>query len=210
MVQEGGAAGAVEDSATTSVDGRTARALRTREAIVDATIALVEAGDVRPTAPRVAERAGVSVRSVFQHFDDLETLYSSVADRLLERVVGLISDVEASGPLGERVDLFVEQRAALLESITPIRRAAAVHAPFSREITERLLGGHAYLRYEAERAFADVLDPLPEDERTELLDSLDAALSWGSWDSLRSLAGCSPIRAKRAVARAVKALVDGR
>jgi TetR/AcrR family transcriptional regulator, regulator of autoinduction and epiphytic fitness len=202
MVQEGGV--------TAAVDGRTARALRTRQAIVDATIALVEAGDVRPTAPRVAERAGVSVRSVFQHFDDLETLYSAVADRLLERVVGLISDVEASGPLDERVARFVDQRAALLESITPIRRAAAVHAPFSREITERLLGGHAYLRYEVERAFADVLEGMPDDERIELLDSLDAALSWGSWDSLRSLAGCSPTRAKRAVARAVTALLGGR
>jgi hypothetical protein len=41
------------------LDGRSARALRTREAIVDACIGLVEEGELRPTAPRVAERAGV-------------------------------------------------------------------------------------------------------------------------------------------------------
>src|SRR5438132_352803 len=70
-----------------TIDGRTARALRTREAIVDASIALVDEGDLRPTAPRIAERAKVSVRSVFQHFDDLEGLYAAVGDRLVERLL---------------------------------------------------------------------------------------------------------------------------
>ena len=67
-------AGIVQEAPPT--DGRTLRSLRTREAIVDATIGLLEDGDLRPTAPRVAERASVSVRSVFQHFDDLETLHA--------------------------------------------------------------------------------------------------------------------------------------
>jgi TetR/AcrR family transcriptional regulator, regulator of autoinduction and epiphytic fitness len=189
------------------IDGRTARALRTRAAIVDATIALVEEGDVRPTAPRVADRAGVSVRSVFQHFDDLETLFAAVADRLLDRVAGLIADIEATGPLGPRVERFVAQRARLLEAITPIRRAAHVHAPSSKEITERIQGGHRYLRYEIERAFGDVLDQRDGDDRAELLDALDAALSWGSWDTLRSLAGCPESHARRVVTRTVTALL---
>src|SRR3546814_6231042 len=60
------------------VDGRTLRAMRTREAIFDATFSLIDEGDLRPTAPRVAERAGVSVRSVFQHFDDLESLHAEI------------------------------------------------------------------------------------------------------------------------------------
>ena len=64
------------------IDGRTARSQRTRSAIVAACIELVEEGDLRPTAPRVAERAGVSVRSVFQHFDDLEGLFAAVGDRV--------------------------------------------------------------------------------------------------------------------------------
>ena len=51
------------DAPPAPTDGRTLRSLRTREAIVDATIALLEQGDLRPTAPRVADQAGVSVRS---------------------------------------------------------------------------------------------------------------------------------------------------
>ena len=134
-------------------DGRTLRSLRTREAIVDATIGLLEEGDLRPTAPRVAERASVSVRSVFQHFDDLETLHASVAERLVDRVAVLVLPVPPDLPLAERLDRFVHQRALLLEAVTPIRRAADVHGPFSPEITARLRDGQAFLRAELVRTF---------------------------------------------------------
>src|SRR3954449_12912039 len=106
-----------------AIDGRTARALRTREAIVDACIALVDEGDLRPTAPRVAERAAVSVRSVFQHFDDLEGLYSAVGDRLVERLAYVGMTVDTDVAVEQRAADVVRQRSALLEAITPIRRA---------------------------------------------------------------------------------------
>ncbi|HEY0938137.1 MAG TPA: hypothetical protein VGD91_30885, partial [Trebonia sp.] len=51
-------------------DGRAARSHRSRRAIVEALRALHAEGDLRPTAPRVAERAGVSVRTVWQQFAD--------------------------------------------------------------------------------------------------------------------------------------------
>ena len=62
--------------------------------------ALLEQGDLRPTAPRVAEAAVVSVRSIFQHFDDLETLHAAVAERLVERVSLLL--VPRSPPTAAR------------------------------------------------------------------------------------------------------------
>src|SRR5947207_14168050 len=114
-----------------AIDGRTARAVRTREAIVDASIALVDEGDVRPTALRVAERAGVSVRSVFQHFEDLEGLYAAIANRLVERLSLVRVVVDPGLPLRERISEMAHGRARLLEVLTPIRRASAVHAPFS-------------------------------------------------------------------------------
>ena len=79
-----------QETQTASVDGRTARALRTREAIVDACISLVDEGVLKPTAPRIAERAGVSVRSVFQHFDDLESLFAMVAERVVGRLASIL------------------------------------------------------------------------------------------------------------------------
>jgi len=193
--------------ATAPTDGRTLRSLRTREAIVDATIGLLEDGDLRPTAPRVAERAGVSVRSVFQHFDDLETLHASVAERLVERVAVLVVPVAPDLPLDVRLDRFVHQRALLLEAVTPIRRAADVHGPFSAEITSRLRDGQAFLRAEVADTFAPELDAASD--REELLDCLDAALSWPTWEGLRAGLGRDQASAERVLRRLAAATLAG-
>lgn len=179
--------------------------MRTREAIVDATIALLEQGDLRPTAPRVADQAAVSVRSVFQHFDDLETLHAAVAERLVERVAVLVLPVEPTLPLDTRLDRFVHQRALLLEAVTPIRRAAQVHGPFSPEIAARLRDGHAFLRAEVERTFGPELDAAGP-HRPAVLDALDAALSWSTWEDLRTSLGRDQ-RAAEAVLRWLAAAV---
>jgi AcrR family transcriptional regulator len=194
------------DDLEAQVDGRTRRALRTRAAIVDATIALVEQGDLRPTAPRVAEAAKVSVRSIFQHFDDLETLHAAVAERLVERVALLVVQVPAEEPFDERVPRFVHQRALLLEAVSPIRRAANVHGPFSTEIAARLRDGQAYLRAEVERTFVHELDHAG-DARAEVLDALDVALSWSTWEHLRTGLGRDEAAAEAAVVRLVRGLL---
>jgi TetR/AcrR family transcriptional regulator of autoinduction and epiphytic fitness len=188
------------------VDGRTRRSLRTREAIVDATISLLEEGDLRPTAPRVAAAASVSVRSVFQHFDDLETLHAAVAERLLERVSMLVVPVAADEPLEPRLGRFAHQRALLLEAVSPIRRAANVHGPFSTEITDRLRDGQAYLRAEVDRTFAPELDAAGP-VRRDALDALDAVFSWATWEGLRAGVGRTPDEAESVVIRLATALL---
>jgi AcrR family transcriptional regulator len=189
------------------LDGRTARARRTRESIVDATIALLEQGDLRPTAPRVAEQAAVSVRSVFQHFDDLESLHAAVGERLVERVSFLLVPIDPTLALPERVERFVTQRSQLLEVITPIRRAADVHGPFSAEITQRLRDGQAFLRREVEVAFAPELGALEASERLEVLDALDVALAWASWHGLRAVQHRDEAEARAVLRRFVHALL---
>src|SRR3954449_1707672 len=83
-------------------DGRAARSVRTRRAIVDAMRALHHEGDLRPTAPRIAERAGVSVRTVWQHFDDLETLLVEAGRRDLEIARSFVAPIEPSLPTAAR------------------------------------------------------------------------------------------------------------
>lgn len=187
------------------IDGRTLRALRTREAIVDATIAQIDEGDLRPTAPRVAERAGVSVRSIFQHFADLESLHAAVAERLATRLAGLVLPIAPELPLDERIQRFVRQRGTLLEVVTPIRRAANVHGPFSSEIQARLRDGQAFLRAEVEATFRPELVALPD--AAEVLDALDAACGWATWDGLRSGLGRSPEEAGQVVRRLVSSVL---
>jgi TetR/AcrR family transcriptional regulator of autoinduction and epiphytic fitness len=189
------------------LDGRTARARRTRESIVDATIALLEQGDLRPTAPRIADQAAVSVRSVFQHFDDLETLHAAVGERLVERVSFLLVPVDPTLPLPDRIERFVTQRSQLLEVITPIRRAADVHGPFSSEITQRLRDGQAFLRHEVEVAFEPELAKLDRAVHAEVLDALDVALAWASWHGLRAVQHRDEAQARAVLRRIVHAVL---
>jgi TetR/AcrR family transcriptional regulator of autoinduction and epiphytic fitness len=189
------------------IDGRSARALRTREAIVDACISLVEEGELRPTAPRVAKRAGVSVRSVFQHFDDLPSLHVAVTERIVERVSVLLHPVDLTMPFDQRVDVFVRHRGALLEAIAPFQRAANVHGPFAPEIRHALQFATSYLRREVARAFEPELAQVPEPERRDVLDGLAIALSWSSWEALRRDDGRSVDEARVVMSRLVRSLL---
>ncbi|HEX8802888.1 MAG TPA: TetR/AcrR family transcriptional regulator, partial [Acidimicrobiales bacterium] len=164
-------------------------------------------GDLRPTAPRLAARAGVSVRSVFQHFEDLSALHIAVARRVAERVSVLLVELDTSLPLAERTAAFVRHRAALLEALTPFRRAADVHGPFSPDIRAAVRDGTSYLRREVEATFAPELDRLDPAERAGVLDALAAATSWAAWNALRADAGATEDEARAAVARTVSALL---
>src|SRR5208282_909869 len=80
------------------LDGRLARSARTRHAVVDALLDLLGEGDLRPTAARIADRAGVSLRLVFHHFDDLEAIYSEFAGAAFRGVDGTVSACAGQAP----------------------------------------------------------------------------------------------------------------
>ena len=60
-----------------SQDGRIVRGLRTRQSLIQATLDLIQAGDVEPTSAAIATIAGVSSRALFQHFTNLADLYAA-------------------------------------------------------------------------------------------------------------------------------------
>lgn len=187
-------------------DGRTLRSIRTRSAVVDALLALIDEGDLRPPAPRIAERAGVSLRSVFQHFRDLEALFAVAADRQLERLQELFQPIAADGPLAARLDAFVQQRARIYEAFTPVRRAALVQEPFSVQAVasrDRVL---ALARAEVQATFAAEL-AAARTAAADLLEALDAAASWQVWEALRSHQGLSLARARKVLHRMLHSLL---
>ena len=63
---------------TPSTDGRVLRGAKTRTAIVEALFELFKQGIYAPTTKQIAEQAQTSVRSIFQHFEDMETLYADL------------------------------------------------------------------------------------------------------------------------------------
>jgi TetR/AcrR family transcriptional regulator, regulator of autoinduction and epiphytic fitness len=167
------------------LDGRLARSARARAAVAEAFLDIVNEGNLRPTAERVARRAGFSLRLVFHHFADLESLFAVAADRQTERLSRLVRPIRAELPLAERLPQFIAQRTRLLEAMSPVRRAALLHEPFSPVIARRLDEARKLTRRETERIFARELDTQTAPERRILLAALDAASAWPTWENLR-------------------------
>jgi TetR/AcrR family transcriptional regulator, regulator of autoinduction and epiphytic fitness len=191
---------------TSSLDGRTVRAQRTRQAIVDALLALLDEGEMRPTAERIAERAGVSERSVFQHFPDREQLFEAVARQQYERVVPTLRPVDASLPLAQRLDAFVEQRARLYELITGVRRAALLLEHESTAVAGWLATARKAKAAEVERVFRRELQGAGEDRRAALV----AAAAWTAWEAYRVHQGLGVEQARAAMRAALAALLGER
>jgi AcrR family transcriptional regulator len=177
-------------------DGRAARSHRTRRAILDAMRALHAEGDLRPTVPRIAARAGVSLRTVWQQFADREALLIEAVRRDREIQRSLVSKIDPDQPLVARVDAFVTQRARVLEEMTPTWRAARVHHPFSDQLQRDRKRRNSGARAEVEQVFAPELSTLLPQQRERLVHALHAISLWSFWETLRTDLELSPLGAK--------------
>jgi AcrR family transcriptional regulator len=185
-------------------DGRVQRGERNRLAIVDALLSLYDEGILRPSVGDVAERAGLSARTVHNHFDDVEALRAEVADAQWRRHSHLVEPPPADAPLAERVEQLVQRRAALFEAITPVRRAALLSVHDSPAIAKRLGRLGRIMRAQLEVLFESELAGAPR----ETLDAIDLCTSWDAWDRLRAQQRCSVAAARRVVVHALHSLLE--
>jgi AcrR family transcriptional regulator len=177
--------------ATTNAGRRRVRdPARTREAIAEALLDLLNDGDRVPTAETIAARAGVSRRSVFAHFADLDELYVVSARLQIERLHAASTPIDHQLSFAERVQSFVAQRERVYLAMTPVRRMALAAAPDSPVLAESIDRADAWLREQLAEVFAPELAGRPP----ELLDEVDAAVSWAAWYHLRRLA---PVEVRR-------------
>jgi AcrR family transcriptional regulator len=190
-----------------AVDGRTARGERTRRQLAESLIALLEEGVDDPTAREVAAKAGVSLRLVFHHFNDMEELLRTAVAVQVERHWSRMRPVDPTLPVVERVSQVVQQRESLFEAISPVRRAAARVEPGSPTVSERLDAARRALRRGVQEAFASELSGAGRN-RPEMLDALESAASWETWDQLRRRMGLRPAAARRVMTRTLLALLS--
>jgi TetR/AcrR family transcriptional regulator of autoinduction and epiphytic fitness len=192
-------------AATSLTDGRSARAARTRDAVVDALLSLLDDGNLRPTAREVAQRAGVSLRSVYVHFDDLDDLFTAAAHHHFERVRDIIERVPDHGPLETRLDLFTRQRARIHEASAQVRRAAVLQEPFSHALAEVLSLARKLSRAEIELVFGAEIGRREGGDRTRLVVELDMLSSAATWETLRLHYDRSADEAREIVANLLRA-----
>lgn len=172
---------------------------------MDALLDLLGEGVLRPTAQQVAERSGVSLRSIFRIFDDVETLNAAASARQFSRIRHLFVDVVPSGTLTQRVKSVVTINSRLYEQIAPIRRAALRLSPESAALQEQLTRARKWLRSETERVFADEIAAA---QGKDVIEALELALSFETWDRLRTWQGLSVARSSAVISRMVTALLQ--
>ena len=191
-----------------AVDGRTARRVRNRDAVLDAVLELFAEDSLHPGAAEVAERSGVSLRSVYRYFEDNEALVRAAIARNLEKVQPLF-DIEelGRGPLPDRIDRMVAGRLRLYEEIAPMLRATLRIAPSNDIIRESLDLNLRAMRRQVEQMFAPELDALPAPENREVAAVLDVLLGFHSIEHLRRTRGFSGPDCRRVVVRALSAVL---
>ena len=189
-------------------DGRTARRDRNKDAVLDAVLDLFADGSLTPGPAEVADRSGVSLRSVYRYFDDMDALVRAAIARNLTRMEPLFVLVDPGvGPVADRITRLVQARLGLHDAAAPMARAAVAREATNRIIRERLEETRLVLRQQVEEMFAPELDALRADARTEVVAAVDVMIGLESLEHLRRYRRMSAAETEAVLVRAVAALL---
>jgi AcrR family transcriptional regulator len=186
-------------------DGRTLRRLNSYDRAVDALLDLIQSGNSSPTAQQIAEKSGISVRTVFRLTEDIESLHAAAVERQIQRTAHLYVNIPATGSLGARIRALVDNRATVFEAIAPTRRVADRHAEGSPQISEGLDFHHEILQMQVAELFQRELSRISRVRRPDALNAIDVAAGWETWDQLRRVQRLSITSS----GRVVRLLIEG-
>ena len=165
----------------TAEDGRHARRDRNRLAVVDAMLELYAEGNLVPSSDEIAERAGLSPRSLFRYFEDLDDLVRVAISRQHERLLPAAQlDVAADAPVAERVARLVAQRQRLFARIASVGIISRVRAPFQPLIASELAISRSFLRRQVEQLFAPEFAAMGAAGAAQCLAAVDVLTSFES------------------------------
>lgn len=170
------------------IDGRTLRRTRNRTAVITALLEIIREGNLRPGASEIADRAGVSHRSIFRYFDDLDDLVRTAIDRAFEEA-GPMAEIPGigTGPFDERVAGFVNARLALFESVDGTMQLARMRAPSIPSIDEGIAEIAVLFKAQIAEHFSRELAAAEEEDRDLLIDGVLVLTSYDSYTIHRRL-----------------------
>jgi len=176
-------------SRTVLIDGRRQRSERTRQFLIEAYLALLSESAKVPTAAQIAERAGYSVRSLFERFPDLLALSLAAADFAFEQAnaQAVIRNVGAGRMT--RIHTQVETRARTCERWLPLWRALLVNQHYSPELQQRIRIMREAVVRRLELMYRPELSTLAEPDRRRILIALEALTDFESWAQMRGRHG---------------------
>ncbi len=186
-------------------DGRRRRGNTSRARIVAAMLELVEGGNVAPGAARVAALAGVSLRTVFRHFEDMESLYREMGETVQARVLPAYFRPYAGTTWRARLLEMVERRIELFEVVMPFKVSGDLRR-FQSEFLSKDYRDHLDL----EKASLDAVLPPDVASDAALVEALRAATGFQAWRTLRKDQALSRDDARAVLLRMLGALLPER
>ncbi len=170
-----------------AVDGRSLRRERNRQDIVNALLGLIENGETEISAALIASKAGLSERSIFRYFDDVNDLYRSVCDLAFSKEIeyALIDDAGV-GSLDTKIENFVNQRVRIYtmnEKIAPAARSFAFKNPI---IKNQLVVGRKLLRNQIITHFSEELSAFDKQQQQVAVAIIDSLTTFEYYDMMRS------------------------
>jgi AcrR family transcriptional regulator len=167
-------------------DGRRQRSERSRQLIIDALLSLIRQGHTEPGAAMVAEAAGVGLRSVFRHFEDMDSLYREMTLKIEAEIQPVISKPFLSTDWKDKLEELVHRRSDVFEEILPLRLSA-----LTRRFQSRYLAEDHDRVVAMERALIAAIVPETIPHRRRLIVCLDLLLCFEAWHRLRKESGMS-------------------
>ena len=191
------------------VDGRSLRRERNREAVIESFLALVREGNFDPGGAEIAERAGVSHRSVFRYFDDLADLMRTAIGRELQRdlPLGVIDNV-GEGTFSDRLERLVDARLAMFDKVHGIATVTRLRSATIPSLNVEFAAITSQFRPVMERHFAVELGRFPASKRNTIADATQVLLSWDAYDLHRRLYAHDADHIRASTITAVTALLD--
>src|SRR4029078_5567047 len=113
---------------------------------LDALVELFGEGRYQPSTAEIAERAGISPRSLFRYFDDLDDLVRAAIEQSLAAARPLFDhDIDPEAPTARKIAELVAARSRLFESIGPSARAGRVAAHRHPALVQQIHDGREFL-----------------------------------------------------------------
>lgn len=192
-----------------TTDGRRARRDRNAEAVIDAVLGLLAEGQPFPSAQEVAQRSGVSLRSVFRYFDDLDAMAHAAITAFVERNLDAIvfPQPPAGLSLDERIDAWCRFRTDGLERTGVSQLAALDRArrhPALHDVIEQLRRQAAADAAELFRPELAVLEPADRERTAALVHGVTIV---EVWHNLRQRLGLPADQVAEAFRQAVRGVL---
>jgi TetR/AcrR family transcriptional regulator, regulator of autoinduction and epiphytic fitness len=198
----------LDDQLDAHVDGRTLRRSRNRDAVIVALLDLIREGDLDPGAAEIAERAGVSHRSVFRYFDDLNDLVRTAIDHEFQQAREMSSIPQiGAGSFDERVAAMVDARLALFERVRGTMLVARMKAGSIPAIDEEIATVAELFRAQLRTHFADELAAWSHPQNEFIVDGCLVLTSFEAYDVHTRYLGHSVERMRASWLASVTALL---